>query len=147
MKKTLLVLPTLLLLVAPAAVLAEKQDNENHGSQVSIVAKDDEENHGAEVSEVAKDNHGTQVVVNVENRKPEEDENNENEREGNEGHGKISTVSANGNQQLKIKIKLNGNRPGSTISATSSAQIKVSGPLDLVIKALENILNFLKGLV
>lgn len=147
MRKLFLVLPTLLLLATPVAALAEKDGHENHGSEVSVVAKENDDDHGSRVSIVAKDNHGT----NLENRENDEDEGNEIERED---HHKNATVSANanGNQQLKIKIKIKGNNSlgsavSATHSATPSAHINVSGPLDQVIKALEQIINFLKSLV
>jgi len=144
MKKLLLVIPSLLLLITPVAVFAHSSDN--HGSVVSKVAKENDDDHGSKVSTVAKDNHGSQVVINVDNRKHEEE--GENESEENEHSQKISTPSANthGSGQLKIKIKVSGN-PGSTLSATPSAKVSVSGPFDQVVKALEAILNFLKSLV
>ncbi len=147
MRKLFLVLPTLLLLATPVAVLAEKDSHENHGSEVSVVAKENDDDHGSKVSLVAKDNHGT----NLGNRENDEDEGNEIERED---HHKNATISANahGNQQLKIKIKIKGdNSLGSAVSATHSAtpsaSLKISGPLDQVIDVLNKVLDFLKSLV
>ncbi len=145
MKKTLLVLPAILLLIAPAATFAENNIQENHGSQVSVVARDNDKdgNHGTQVSIVAKDNHEAQVNENKENAQVKEGLENEN-------HGAEATAEANENSQIKTKINLKNkddHNSTATNEATPSAHINVSGPLDQVIKALENILNFLKGLV
>lgn len=143
MKKLLLVLPTLLLLAAPVSVLAEKDNHSNHGSQVSVVAKDNEDNHGAQVSQVAKDNHGHN----------DNDENEElNENEGNHHSATSEAKEKLGNLKIKVKVDLDNRghhsaTSSATQSATPSAGVKVSGPLDQVIQALEKILSFLKGLL
>ncbi len=156
MKKLLLVLPTLLLLAAPVSALANGDHNDNHGSRVSVIAKDNQGNHGGEVSEVAKDNHGTSSVSNQghkENDQDEGDDKNEEKLEGKE-HRSVATaaIRENSSQQLKIKISIKGNNHlGATVSATHSAtpsaSIKISGPLDQVIQVLSKVLDFLRSLV
>lgn len=156
MKKLLLVLPTLLLIAAPVSALANGDHDDNHGSRVSVIAKDNQGNHGEEVSEVARDNHGTPGAFgqgHKENDQDEDEDNNEEKLEG-KGHRSVATaaVSGNSNQQLKIKISIRGNNHlGATVSATHSAtpsaSIKITGPLDQVIQMMSKVLDFLKSLV
>lgn len=159
MKKLLLVLPTLLLLAAPVSALANGDHNDNHGSKVSVIAKDNQGNHGEEVSEVARDNHGNPGVSNQGHKENEQDEDHDDENDNEEKlegkeHRSVATVAAreNSNQQLKIKISIKGNNHlgspvSATHSATPSASIKISGPLDQVIQMLSKVLDFLRSLV
>ena len=134
MKKLLFVLPTLLLITAPTAVLADKKGRDNHGSEVRMVAQS---NRSSETEE-----HKSQQDEN----KSEKDESIDNEV-----HPEATvSATAKDNQQLKIKVFVK-NHPVATASATQSAtpsaRVSVSGPLDQVIKALESIINFLKSLI
>ena len=147
MKKLLFALPVLLVLAFPVMTFAKQErDNNSNSSHLSI-------NVGQGHGESSEEHTATNSLSHQ-----EKENENENENEGNElkiNHGSEESFEHESTIAARIKLGL-GNPAGrhistnsAKVSATPSAHLNLNihGPLDQVIKVLENILNFLKGLV
>lgn len=151
MKKLLFVLPVVLLITLPSVVFARENEPKRHGvGEAEIHRSNDDHDNGKKLGTLSSskdDEDENEVEIEEENEKHKSDHS-DNSNGGVRAKIKIEDNSNEDGVKLSIKIhKPNGSTVSATHSATPSASIKISGPIDQVIEMLSKVLDFLKSLI